>query len=78
MEINIAGKRLWARQRKIEADEIKRERKLVSEMDEYYRSRQENKEWDAITVGVCFGLALLIIFASTIQPVINMVKSVLQ
>ena len=41
MEINIAGKRLWARQRKIEADEIKRERKLVSEMDEYYRSRQE-------------------------------------
>ena len=70
MEINLTKKRIWAKQRKIEADEIRRERNLIGGLNDYYRQRQENSAWDSsIVIGFFVGAALLVIFKAVIYPV---------
>ncbi len=67
MHVNLAEKRTWARVRKHQADEIRRQRRLSSE------GFQESGEpvFHAVVVGVTMGLVLLVLFFASIQGVSN-------
>jgi hypothetical protein len=68
MIVDLSQKRQWAKQRRFEANEIRRVRRLIKEG--YYRENKKNSLWaNAEFLGVMFGLFALAFFKVIVQVI---------